>query len=360
MKHVIIEQECPSGSDPEISVVIPVFNEAENVLLLHSEIKSALAELGRSWEVIFIDDGSTDGTYSVLKQLHDQGEALSVVRLRRNFGQTAAIAAGFDHASGHIIVALDGDLQNDPRDIGRLIDKLEEGYDVVSGWRANRKDGFWLRRLPSQMANWLISKTTGTYLHDYGCTLKAYRREMIHELRLYGEMHRFIPALLGGNGARVGELPVNHHARRHGVSKYGISRTIRVVLDLLLVKFSLSFLTKPMQIFGLVGLSTFVPGLMICVYLVIGRVFFGQSLADRPLFLLGILLTVVGAQFVSMGILAEIQIRTYHESANKPIYLIREVLSPHATEKVVAEIRPVGAHTTRDKNGEKTLEVQTG
>ena len=360
MKPLIIEQECLSLPGPEISVVIPVFNEAGNVLPLYSEIRSALAELGRTWEVIFIDDGSTDGTYSLLKQLHEQGETLRVIRLRRNFGQTAAMAAGFDHARGEIIVALDGDLQNDPADISRLVDKLDEGYDVVSGWRANRQEGFWLRRLPSQVANWLISRTTGTHLHDYGCTLKAYRRELINELRLYGEMHRFIPALLGGNGARVAELPVHHHARRHGNSKYGISRTVRVVLDLLLVKFSLSFMTKPLQIFGLVGLSSFVPGLLICASLVMGRVFFAHSLADRPLFLLGILLTVVGAQFFSMGILAEIQIRTYHESANKSIYLVREILSPHAVEKVVGEISPVGAHTIRSKNAKKTLEVQTG
>jgi glycosyltransferase involved in cell wall biosynthesis len=358
MDPAIGEREYLTVVKPEISVVVPVFNESENVLLLFSEIKAALAELTQTSEVIFIDDGSTDATYSRLKQLHEEGEALRVVRLRRNFGQTAAIAAGFDHASGRIIVALDGDLQNDPRDIGRLITKLDEGYDVVSGWRANRKDGFWLRRLPSRIANWLISKTTGTFLHDYGCTLKAYRKEMIDELRLYGEMHRFIPALLGGNGARVGELPVNHHPRRYGKSKYGISRTIRVFLDLLLVKFSLSFLTKPLQIFGLVGLGAFMPGLMICISLIIGRVFFAQSLADRPLFLLGILLTVVGVQFVSMGILAEIQIRTYHESANKAIYLVRDILHPYSREKLVAEIRaPAGAHPNLEKKTKKTIDV---
>jgi hypothetical protein len=208
---------------------------------------------------------------------------------------------------------------------------------VVSGRRANRQDGFWLRRLPSHIANWLISRTTGTYLHDYGCTLKAYRREVINELRLYGEMHRFIPALLGGNGARVAELPVTHHARRSGYSKYGISRTVRVVLDLLLVKFSLSFLTKPLQIFGLVGLMTFLPGLAICGSLVFGRIFLNQTLADRPLFLFGILLTVIGVQFISIGILAEIQIRTYYEAAKKPIYLIREALNPAATEAPASE-----------------------
>lgn len=329
MEYSMREHESRFKSEPEVSVIVPVFNEAENILPLYSAIRSAVADLGRTWEIIFVDDGSTDPTYSRLKQLHEQGESLRVVRLRRNYGQTAAIVAGFDTACGEIIVALDGDLQNDPKDIPRLLDKLDEGYDVVSGWRANRQDGFWLRRLPSQVANWLISRTTGTYLHDYGCTLKVYRSHAMKELRLYGEMHRFIPALLGGNGARIAEIAVDHHPRRHGKSKYGISRTFRVLLDLLLVKFTLSFMTKPLQIFGLVGSFTFLPGVSICTFLVFARVVLGQSLADRPLFLLGILLTVLGAQFISMGILAEIQIRTYHEVANKPIYLLREILNPY-------------------------------
>jgi glycosyltransferase involved in cell wall biosynthesis len=310
----------------DVSIVVPVFNEVENVPFLYLALSAAMDRTGYSWEVVFVDDGSTDGTASVLRALHARETAVRVVELRRNFGQTAAMAAGFDHACGKIIITMDGDLQNDPNDIPRLIDRLDEGYDVVSGWRVNRQDGFWLRRLPSQVANRLISRTTGTRLHDYGCTLKAYRRQVINELRLYGEMHRFIPALLGGNGARVAELPVAHHARRYGRSKYGISRTIRVVLDLLLVKFSLSFLTKPLQIFGLVGLLTFLPGMAICIYLVFARILLAQGLADRPLFLLGILLAVLGAQFVSLGILAEIQIRTYHESSNRPIYLVREFL----------------------------------
>jgi glycosyltransferase involved in cell wall biosynthesis len=310
----------------DISIVVPVFNEVENVPFLYRGLSAAMNRTGYSWEVVFVDDGSTDGTASVLRELHARETAVRVVELRRNFGQTAAMAAGFDHACGRIIITMDGDLQNDPNDIPRLIDRLDEGYDVVSGWRVNRQDGFWLRRLPSQVANKLISRTTGTHLHDYGCTLKAYRRQVINELRLYGEMHRFIPALLGGNGARVAELHVAHYARRYGRSKYGISRTIRVVLDLLLVKFSLSFLTKPLQIFGLVGLLTFLPGMAICIYLVFARIFLAQGLADRPVFLLGILLAVLGAQFVSLGILAEIQIRTYHESSNRPIYLVRQFL----------------------------------
>jgi glycosyltransferase involved in cell wall biosynthesis len=307
-------------------VVIPVFNEVDSIRCLYTKLRSAMDTTGYSWEVVFVDDGSTDGSVALLRQLHAEADTVRVVELRKNFGQTAAMVAGFDHSRGEVIIAMDGDLQNDPDDIPRLIAKLDEGYDVVSGWRANRQDGFWLRRLPSRVANWLISRTTGTYLHDYGCTLKAYRRETVHHLKLYGEMHRFIPAILGGNGARVAELPVTHHARRYGHSKYGIARTIRVLLDLLLVKFSLSFMTKPLQIFGLVGLASFLPGLAICISLVFQRIFMAQTLADRPLFLLGILLSVLGAQFVSLGILAEIQIRTYHESSNKPTYLIRQIL----------------------------------
>lgn len=359
MESRALEQESLSRSKLEVSIVVPVFNESENILPLYIAIKSAIAELGRTWEIIFVDDGSTDDTYAQLKQLHDRGEGLRIIRLRRNFGQTAAMAAGFDHARGNFIVALDGDLQNDPEDISRLIEKLDEGYDVVSGWRTNRQDGFWLRRLPSRVANRLISRTTGTHLHDYGCTLKAYRREVINELRLYGEMHRFIPALLGGNGARVAELPVTHHARRNGRSKYGIGRTIRVLLDLLLVKFSLSFMTKPLQIFGLVGLLNFLPGMAICIYLVFGRVFLAQGLADRPLFLLGIMLTVIGAQFVSLGILAEIQIRTYHEAASKPIYLIREILNPTRTQAPGGESKQSTGSSRLRENRPKTLRVHT-
>jgi glycosyltransferase involved in cell wall biosynthesis len=313
-------------SSPEISVVIPLFNEQDNVLPLYHTLRSAMADLGRTWEVIFVDDGSTDATYQVLQGLHMQDAGVRVVRLRRNFGQTAAMAAGFDYADGDIIVSLDGDLQNDPADIDAMLKKLADGYDVVSGWRVHRQDGFWLRRLPSHVANWLISRITGVHLHDYGCTLKAYRAEVVKELRLYGEMHRFIPALMGGNGARIAELPVNHRPRRHGRSKYGVSRTIRVLLDLLTVKFFLSFLTRPLQIFGLLGLGTFVPGVMICFYLTILKLVWGEPLAERPLLFLGVLLAIIGVQFLCMGILAEIQIRTYHESANKPIYAIREIL----------------------------------
>jgi dolichol-phosphate mannosyltransferase len=276
-----------------------------------------------------------------LKQLHVNEEGLCVVKLRRNFGQTAAMTAGFNHARGEIIVCLDGDLQNDPQDIAQLVNKLGEGYDVVSGWRRNRRDGFWLRTLPSRVANWLISRTTGTYLHDYGCTLKAYRADMLRELRLYGEMHRFIPALIGGNGARITEIPVNHHARRHGKSKYGISRTVRVLLDLLTVKFLLSFLTKPLQIFGLIGLVSLSTGMMICFYLTVMKIFAGYRLADRPLLLLGIFLALVGLQFLCLGILAEIQIRSYHESSKRYTYSIREVLRAEQSAQSNSSVVPL-------------------
>jgi glycosyltransferase involved in cell wall biosynthesis len=311
---------------PEVSIVIPLLNEADNVPLLYQNLRATMEKGEWTWEVIFVDDGSTDDTFPVLRELHLKDERVRVVRLRRNFGQTAALAAGFDAARGTTIVSLDGDLQNDPRDISALLQKLDEGYDVVSGWRVNRQESFWLRKLPSRVANWLISKTTGIHLHDYGCTLKAYRAEVLKELRLYGEMHRFIPALIGGNGARITEIPVNHYPRIHGQSKYGLSRTLRVFLDLLTVKFRFSFLNKPLQFFGLIGLTTCGAGLGICVYLASLKLFWEESLAQRPLLLLGVFLGLIGVQFLCMGILAEIQIRTYHELANKPIYAIREML----------------------------------
>jgi glycosyltransferase involved in cell wall biosynthesis len=349
------------GSAPYVSVIIPIFNEADNLQILHQRLCSAMEETGYSWEAVYVNDGSTDGSGALLRRLHGEGETVRVVDLTRNFGQTAAMAAGFDHARGEIIVAMDGDLQNDPGDIPRLVEKLGEGFDVVSGWRANRQDGFWLRRLPSQAANWLISKTTGTHLHDYGCTLKAYRRDAMKHLKLYGEMHRFIPAILAGYGARIVELPVAHHARQFGKSKYGISRTVRVLLDLLLVKFTLSFMTKPLQIFGLVGLMSFLPGVAICAVLLFQRIVFFQALGDRPLFLLGILLTVIGAQFVSLGILAEIQIRTYHEASHKPTYLIRNILNPCdvALESPDSD-QATGSPNRNDRPTEKTFRTQNG
>jgi glycosyltransferase involved in cell wall biosynthesis len=328
-----------TASQPEVSVVIPVFNEADNLLPLYHALRAAMEDTGRTWEAIFIDDGSTDATCQVLKELQMQDTCVRVILLRRNFGQTAAMVAGFDHARGKVVVSLDGDLQNDPADIETLLKRLEDGYDVVSGWRVHRQDGFWLRRLPSHMANWLISKITGVQLHDYGCTLKAYRSDIIKEVRLYGEMHRFIPALVGGIGARIAEQPVRHHPRLRGRSKYGISRTLRVFLDLLTVKFCLSFLTKPLQVFGFIGLCSLLPGLVICTYLGFLKIFWSAPLAERPLLLLGILMVIIGVQFLCMGILAEIQIRTYHESSNKLIYSIREILeSPPGFNRLPGEL----------------------
>jgi glycosyltransferase involved in cell wall biosynthesis len=346
----MLENKQPIEPYPEVSIVIPLFNEAENVLPLHHALRAAMAQIGRPWEVIFVDDGSTDATYQVLKELHAQHAHVRVVRLRRNFGQTAALTAGFDRARGAIIVSMDGDLQNDPADIGTLLTTLEDGYDVVSGWRVHRQDGFWLRRLPSCVANWLISWVTGTRLHDYGCMLKAYRAEAIKGLRLYGEMHRFIPALIGGNGDRIAELPVHHRPRLHGRSKYGFSRTVRVLLDLVTVKFILSFLTKPLQVFGILGLVTFLPGMAICVYLAMLRLIWSYPLAERPLLLLGILLSIIGVQFLCMGIMAEIQIRTYHESSRRPIYAIREVLDPYDPGGLTAPCTKEGQRQPQQDN----------
>jgi glycosyltransferase involved in cell wall biosynthesis len=343
------QQAKPVGSSPEISVVIPLFNEAENILPLYHALRLAMEDMGCTWEVVFVDDGSTDTTFQVLGELHVQYEGVCVVRLRRNFGQTAAMVAGFDHAYGKTIVTLDGDLQNDPKDIASVLKKLDEGYDVVSGWRVKRQEAFWRRRLPSHVANWLISRATGTRLHDYGCTLKAYRAETIRELRLYGEMHRFIPALLGSNGARITELPVHHAPRRAGRSKYGLSRIIRVLLDLLTVKFLISFLTRPLQIFGLVGLVTFLPGMAICVYLTLLRLFWGYPLTERPLLFFGILCSMVGVQFICMGILAEIQTRTYHESIHKPIYAIQEILDVQSPRSRLSLLK-------RNPNGDTPIE----
>jgi glycosyltransferase involved in cell wall biosynthesis len=332
----VLKQDTSTWPRPLISIVIPLLNEAENILPLYQSLRAAMERGEWIWEVIFVDDGSTDTTFKLLQELNEQDEHVRVLRLRRNFGQTAALAAGFNAARGSTIVTLDGDLQNDPQDIARLVEKLEQGYDAVSGWRVHRQESFWLRRLPSRLANWLISHTTGVHLHDYGCTLKAYRAELVKELRLYGEMHRFIPALMWGNGGRIAELPVQHRPRLHGRSKYGISRTVRVLLDLITVKFCLTSMTKPLQFFGLIGLLTSAAGMTMCLYLACLRLIWGYPLADRPFLLLGILLVVIGVQFLCVGILAEIQIRTYHESSQKPTYAIREILDTH--KKVRPEV----------------------
>ena len=316
------------ADDPEISIIIPLMNEEENVPDLISRLQECMKASGRAYEVLIIDDGSTDRTWELLKRFRDKDSKIRLVRFRRNFGQTAALKAGFDLAKGQIVVTMDGDLQNDPADIERLIVHLKEGdYDIVSGWRYPRKDPFLSRRLPSMIANGIISLSTKVKLHDYGCTLKAFRAEVAKNLDLYGEMHRFIPAIASWMGVTVSEVKVNHLPRKRGKSKYGISRTLRVILDLITVKFLLSYSTKPIQIFGLMGLLTGGVGFLMGLYLFFIRFFMFQPIAGRPLLLLAVLLIFIGIQFVTMGLLAEIQIRTYHESQKKPIYVIKEEIN---------------------------------
>ena len=321
-------------SPVELSVVIPVRNEAPSVGELHRELTDTLAAWGRAYEIIVVDDGSTDDTFERLARLQSLDPNLRLIRFRRNFGQTAAFAAGFDHARGRYIVTMDGDLQNDPADIPELVATLERGADIVCGWRKNRQDALVSRRLPSTLANALISAVTGVRLHDYGCSLKAFRAEVVKPMKLYGEMHRFLPAIASEQTSSIVEMPVKHRARQHGESKYGIGRTIRVILDLLTVKFLLSYSTRPLQIFGLIGVTLGAAGGVITGGLVIGRLAEAVSLTKHePLLLLGILLVSAGFQLITLGLLAEMQARTYHESQNKPIYVIGEIrqtaASPH-------------------------------
>jgi glycosyltransferase involved in cell wall biosynthesis len=310
-----------------LSLVIPLYNEEENIPALHEHLRASLDPLGLEYEILFVDDGSTDRTLSLLEEIQAKDKQIVVLSLRRNFGQTAAFAAGFDFAKGDIIITMDGDLQNDPDDIPKLIELIKD-HDLVSGWRKNRKDPFFTRRLPSIMANWLISNVTGVKLHDYGCSLKAYRRDVIKNLKLYGEMHRFIPAVASWYGVRVAEVETVHHPRLRGKSKYGISRTIKVVLDLITVKFLQSFSTKPIQFFGPMGMISGVLGFLILLYLSIDKLFFGHSIGGRPLLLLGALMIIVGIQLIGMGLLGEMLVRVYHESQRKPIYVIKKILGP--------------------------------
>lgn len=311
---------------PEISIVIPLYNEAQNVEPLYAELSAALDAIGRSYEVVVVDDGSRDDSFVRLREVQRRDPRWRIIRFRRNFGQAAAFAAGFDAARGQVVVTSDADLQNDPQDIGRLLDKLDEGYDIVSGWRVNRKEPFLSRRLPSMVANRMISGATDVALHDYGCSLKAYRREVVGNIRLYGELHRFIPALASWLGVTVAEVPVNDRKRRFGKSKYGISRTFRVLLDLLTVRFMLAYSTRPLHVFGGVGLLAFAAGFLIGLYLTFDKLVMGQNIGSRPLLLLGVLLLLLGVQMTGMGLLAEMMTRTYHEASGKPIYAVREVL----------------------------------
>ena len=310
----------------EISIVIPVFNEAPNLVELHRELTDTLETWGRACEVLFVDDGSTDDSFATLERLQRTDARVRVVRFRRNFGQTAAFSAGIAYARGRVIVLSDGDRQNDPRDIPALVKKLDDGHDIVCGWRRDRKDKWLTRRVPSIIANKLISRATGVELHDYGCSLKAFRAEVLKPLRLYGEMHRFIPAIASEIGVSVTEMVVNHRPRTAGTSKYGLSRTVRVILDLLTVKFLLKYATRPLQIFGLVGLSMGTVGALVLGYLGFVRLFLHQGIGERPMLMLGVLLCFTGVQFLTFGLLAEIQTRTYYESQDKPTYVVREVL----------------------------------
>ncbi len=306
-----------------VSIVVPMFNEQDTVKPLYHSIADTMQKTDYDFEVIFVDDGSTDETLSELLTVQEQNTNMKVISLRKNFGQTASMSAGFDHAQGEIIVSMDGDLQNDPEDIPKLLKGIEDGYDIVSGWRVKRKDKLILRKIPSVSANWLISKITGVKLHDYGCSLKAYRPDVIKSIKLYGEMHRFIPALASWNGANILEIPVNHNPREFGESKYGIWRTFRVIMDLLTVKFMLSFFTKPLHMLGFWGFIFIGAGFSYGVFLTLQRLMFQAYIKPlRPLIV--ILLIISGIQLLTIGLVAEINIRTYYESQNKPIYTIKK------------------------------------
>ncbi|MBU6354741.1 MAG: glycosyltransferase family 2 protein [Cyanobacteria bacterium REEB498] len=310
---------------PELSIVVPLYNEAESLPPLVAQLLAALRPLGRSFELVLVDDGSSDGTASVLRQLAAQTPELVAVLLRRNYGQTPAMSAGFDASRGELIVTLDGDLQNDPADIPLLLERLEQGYDLVSGWRHQRQDPAMSRKLPSRVANRLIARVTGVRLHDYGCSLKAYRRELVGDMNLYGELHRFLPALAFIEGARISEVKVNHRARSYGTSKYGIDRTFRVLMDLLTVWFMKRFLTRPMYVFGFGGLLAVALGVVLSLYLLSLKLQ-GMDIGSRPLLLVAVLALICGVQLFCFGLLAELQMRTYHESQGRPIYRVRETL----------------------------------
>jgi len=316
---------------PELSVVIPLYNEVENIPELYRQLTEVLERMGRPYEIIIVDDGSQDGSFQALAELHARDPRLKVVRFRRNYGQTAGFAAGFERARGKWIITMDADLQNDPADIPRLIAKAEEGYDVVSGWRLHRQDDLLTRKIPSRVANWLIARVTGVYLHDYGCSLKVYHRDVVKNIRLYGEMHRFVPAVASSVGITVAEVPVNHRARTRGQSKYGglrktLARTTKVFLDMLTVRFLLSYSTRPIHIFGGLGLVLSGLGVLLGLYLTFEKLVMGHNIGSRPLLLLAVLLVILGVQMISIGLLSEVLVRTYFEAQNKPIYVVREEL----------------------------------
>ncbi len=327
----------------DLSAIIPVYNEEESLPILHQALHNALdTQPGLSWEVVYVDDGSKDRSLAVLEQLAaDDPLHTCIVAFRRNFGQTAAIAAGIDNAQGDVIVLLDADLQNDPADIPMMLDKINDGYDVVSGWRVNRQDTFVTRTLPSRIANWLISTVTGVHLHDYGCTLKAYRREVLTGFRLYGEMHRFIPAYASSVGAQIIEVPVHHHARRFGKTKYGLTRTLKVVLDLFTVKFLLSYANKPIRLFGGTGMVLIATSMLMLLFIIIRKIVSHIDILPSPLFQLGVMFMILGFQSILMGLIAEMQVRTYHESQAKPTYTIRKII--HHTSTPLEEQKQPGS-----------------
>jgi glycosyltransferase involved in cell wall biosynthesis len=312
---------------PRISIVIPLYNEEESIPHLWEQLDKAIANYGQPAEVVIVDDGSKDRSFALLQEIAQQDHRFTIIRFRRNFGQTAAFAAGFAQASGEVVITMDADLQNDPMDIPLLMAKVDEGYDIVSGWRKDRQDRYWDRKLPSMLANRLISNVTDVQLHDYGCSLKAYRREVLEHVHLYGELHRFIPALASQVGGTVTEVPVNHRSRQYGRSKYGISRTVRVMLDLINVWFLGSYSTRPIHVFGTLGFASAALGVLVGLYLTFIKLFLGESIGNRPLLLLAVLLVVIGVQLVTMGLLAEMITRTYYESQGKPIYIVREIVN---------------------------------
>ncbi len=312
---------------PEISVIIPVYNEEDNLELLYDKLLISLTSTNRTWEVILIDDGSKDASFAELTKLAQSDKRVKVIRFVRNFGQTAALAAGIEHAQGKVIIPMDADLQNDPADINALLDKMDEGFDVVSGWRKERKDGLWLRLIPSWTANKIISSISKVRLHDYGCSLKAYRREVIKDVRLYGEMHRFVPIYATWQGARVTEIPVTHHARKYGQSKYGINRTFKVVLDLITVKFMSTYFTKPIYVFGSAGMISFLVAMAAFAWMVVLKLFYHTTFIETPLPVLVCMFFMLGVQFILMGLMAEILMRTYHESQDKKIYRVGDSIN---------------------------------
>ena len=326
---VAVTHTAPPAETPKISIVIPLYNEEESIPHLVEALDAAIANYGQPAEVIIVDDGSRDNSFKLLKEYAARDPRFTIIRFRRNFGQTAAFAAGFAQARGEVVITMDADLQNDPMDIPLLMARVDEGYDIVSGWRKDRQDRWLDRKLPSMMANRLISNVTDVKLHDYGCSLKAYRTEVLRHVHLYGELHRFIPALASQVGATVTEVPVNHRSRQYGSSKYGISRTVRVMLDLINVWFLGTYSTRPIHVFGTLGLSSMAFGVLIGLYLSFIKIFLGESIGNRPLLLLAVLLVVIGVQLVTMGLLGEMITRTYYESQNKPIYVVREVLPAH-------------------------------